>query len=86
MARGQGRRSSGAKPPDPPVALDWVRYYCGRGLQFGALVILTGVMALFFGAENMERRMLVATALAGALFVVGRLLSRKRPRGARPDD
>lgn len=69
--------------PEAPVTLDWVRYFAGRLLQMVGLLALTGAMALFFGAEQMERRMLAATAVAAAFFAGGWLLSRKRPRGAR---
>ena len=86
MARDRGGRGrSSGKSPEPPVLRDWIRYYCGRALQFTGLFILTGTMALFFGAENRERRMLAATGGASVFFVAGWLLSRKPPRGARPE-
>lgn len=69
--------------PEAAVTLEWVRYFAGRLLQMVGLLALTGAMALFFGAEQMERRMLAATAVAAAFFVGGWMLSRKRPRGAR---
>lgn len=80
--RRRGRAEVRAEP-EKAFALDWVRYFAGRLLQMVGLLALTGAMALFFGAERMERRMLAATGVAAAFFVVGRLLSRKRPRGAR---
>lgn len=84
MARYRGGRGrSSGKSSEPAVLRDWIRYYCGRGLQFAGIFILTGTMALFFGAENMERRMLAATGGASIFFVAGWLLSRKPPRGAR---
>lgn len=91
-SRGGRGRPSGRSPgkargnsPEPPILGEWIRYYCGGALQFAGLFILTGTMALFFGAENMERRMLAATGGASVLFVAGWLLSRKPPRGARPE-
>lgn len=85
VAAKRRRPARPAKPPEPeaPVALDWIRYFAGRLLQMVGLLVLTGAMALFFGAEQMERRMLAAAGVAAAFFVGGWLLSRKRPRGAR---
>ena len=76
-------RSANRPEPEAPVTLDWVRYFAGRLLQMVGLLVLTGAMALFFGAEEMERRMLAAAGVAAAFFAGGWLLSKKRPRGAR---
>lgn len=77
------KRPANRPEPEAPATLDWIRYFAGRLLQMVGLLVLTGAMALFFGAEQMERRMLAATGVAAAFFVVGWLLSKKRPRGAR---
>ena len=62
--------------------LGWVRYYAGRSFQFAGMLVVTGSMALFFGTTEM-RPMLAATGLGSALFVIGWLLSKRRPPGAR---
>ena len=76
-------RSRAAQARKNELTLGWIRYYAGRTLQMVGLLIVTGAMALFFGAEKMERPMLTATGIAGAFFVTGWLLSKKRPPGAR---
>ncbi len=62
----------------PEVTLGWIRYFAGRALQQVGILLVTGAAALFFGA-NAERRMLAFTAAGAAVFLVGRLLSRKPP-------
>ena len=60
------------------VTLAWLRYFAGRCLQMVGLLLVTAAGALFFGADA-ERRMLVFTAAGGLVFLLGRLLARKRP-------
>ncbi len=62
----------------PSVLLAWGRYYVGRGLQLAGILFVTSAAVLFFGADA-ERRMLVTTGIGAALFLVGRLLSKKKP-------
>ena len=64
------------------VTLAWIRYFAGRTLMMVGMLVVTGAAALFFGADA-ERRMLVFTGTGAALFVVGWLLSKKRPPAAR---
>lgn len=70
------------EPLPTAVTLGWVRYFAGRTLMMVGMLVVTGAAALFFGADA-ERRMLVFTGTGAALFVIGRLLSKKRPPAAR---
>ena len=70
------------EPLPAAVTLAWIRYFAGRTLMFVGMLVVTGAAALFFGADA-ERRMLVFTGTGAALFVVGWLLSKKRPPAAR---
>lgn len=76
------KRKSRKEPLPTAVTLAWVRYFAGRTLMMVGMLVVTGAAALFFGADA-ERRMLVFTGSGALLFVVGRLLSRKRPPEAR---
>ena len=67
------------EPLPTAVTLAWLRYFAGRTLM---RLVVTGAAALFFGADA-ERRMLVFTATGAVLFVLGWLLSKKRPPAAR---
>lgn len=71
-------RKSRREPLPTAVTLAWVRYFAGRTLMMVGMLVVTGAAALFFGADA-ERRMLVFTATGALLFIVGRLLSKKRP-------
>ncbi len=69
-------------PSDRAFQLEWMRYYAGRALQMAGMLVVTGAMALFFGTTEM-RPMLAATGAGAALFVLGWLLSKNKPEGAR---
>lgn len=68
----------GREPLPTAVTLAWVRYFAGRTLMMVGMLVVTAAAALFFGADA-ERRMLVFTGVGALLFVIGRLLSKKRP-------
>ncbi len=72
---------SSQTPEERAFRRSWTRYYLGRSLQLGGMLVVTGAMALFFGSTEM-RPMLAATGAGGVLFVLGWLLAKKKPEGA----
>ncbi len=75
-------RTSSNPSPDLAFRLGWLRYYAGRALQLLGMLVVTGAMALFFGSTGM-RPMLAATGVGGAIFILGWLLAKRKPEGAR---
>ena len=75
-------RSGQQKELPAEVTFAWIRYFLGRSLQLVGMLLVTGAAVLFFGADA-ERRMLAFTGLGAVFFVVGWLLAKKRPEGAR---